>query len=237
MGLPALPALPALPRAQRPTSRLDWIAPSQNYSSVAQSSLPSGSHFHRIDKSIGQAPLPIPAAALSVPPPIPRPLKSHVDPEDRHPGPLQPDPLRIPVPDFLDEDETDITNQNFLLALPPRPPNPELLRLQTQVYEKLKSELNSLTEALSHDAEKSRAHQADLLLGEPAIKDEMARLQAVRDVCHSVADRTRQAAQKAEANIAELRRKGDPEVDELVCATTIVHNQWVSPILWIFIAY
>lgn len=66
------------------------------------------------------------------------------------------------------------------------------------------------------------------MLGEPAIKDEMARLQAVRDVCRSVADRQRQAVQKAETNIAELRRKGDPEVDELVCATTIVHNQLIN---------
>jgi ESCRT-I complex subunit TSG101 len=53
----------------------------------------------------------------------------------------------------------------------------------------------------------------------------MARLEAVRDVCRTVANRTRQAVEQAESNIAELRRKGDPEVDELVCATSIVHNQ------------
>jgi len=110
-------------------------------------------------------------------------------------------------------------------APPPRPPNPELLRLQTAVHQKLTSELNSLSQALALDAERLRAHQADLLAGEPAIKDEMARLEAVRDVCRSVAGRTRQAVDQAETNIAELRRKGDPEVDELVCATTIVHNQ------------
>ena len=104
--------------------------------------------------------------------------------------------------------------------------------MHAQVHEKLKSELYSLTRALALDSEKLRAHQADLLLGEPAIKDEMARLQAVRDVCLGVADRTRQAVQHAEANIAELRRKGDPEVDELVCATNIVHNQYGFPLLW-----
>jgi len=140
------------------------------------------------------------------------------------------EPSRIPVPDLLDQDDATVTgvrNQSFPLA-PPRPPNPELLRLHTEVHEKLKTELNSLTQALAHDAERLRVHQADLLVGEPAIKDEMARLQAVRTVCRSVADRTRQAVQKAEANIAELRRKGDPEVDELVCATTIVHNQLIN---------
>lgn len=75
------------------------------------------------------------------------------------------------------------------------------------------------------DAEKLRAHQTDLLAGEPAIRDEMARLEAVRAVCRSVADKTRRAVNLAESNVAELRRKGEPEVDELVCATSIVHDQ------------
>lgn len=108
-----------------------------------------------------------------------------------------------------------------------RPPNPELVRLQEQVHQKLTSELNSLSQSLSLDAERLRAHQADLLAGEPAIKDEMARLEAVRDVCCNVANRTRLAIQQADSNISELKRKGDPEVDELVCATSIVHNQCV----------
>jgi ESCRT-I complex subunit TSG101 len=112
-----------------------------------------------------------------------------------------------------------------------RPPNPELVRLQEQVHQKLTSELNSLSQSLSLDAERLRAHQADLLLGEPAIKDEMARLEAVRDVCRNVANRTRQAIQQADSNISELKRKGDPEVDELVCATSIVHNQCVLNLL------
>lgn len=109
-----------------------------------------------------------------------------------------------------------------------RPPNPELVRLQEQVHQKLTSELISLSQSLSLDAEHLRAHQADLLAGEPAIKDEMARLEAVRDVCRNVANRTRQAIQQVDSNITELKRKGDPEVDELVCATSIVHNQYVS---------
>jgi ESCRT-I complex subunit TSG101 len=75
------------------------------------------------------------------------------------------------------------------------------------------------------DAERLRAHQTDLLAGEPSIRDEMARLEAVRDVCRNVADRTRRTIEQADSNVAELRRKGEPEVDELVCATSIVHDQ------------
>lgn len=78
------------------------------------------------------------------------------------------------------------------------------------------------------DAERLRAHQTDLLAGEPAIRDEMARLEAVRDVCRNVADRTRRTVEQAESNVAELRRKGEPEVDELVCATSIVHDQLIN---------
>jgi hypothetical protein len=54
----------------------------------------------------------------------------------------------------------------------------------------------------------------------------MARLEAVRDVCRHVAERMRGSVNQAEWNISELRRKGDPEVDELICATSIVHNQF-----------
>ena len=169
--------------------------------------------------------------AVPPPPSVPPHLQSHVDPRPLRVRPPQPEP---PVPDLLDRDDSlTSANSSFEVAVPstifsrapPRPPNPELVRLNTQVQEKLKSELDSLKQAVALDAERLRAHQADLLSGEPAIKDEMARLTAVRDICRSVSERTGLAVREAEANFADLRRKGDPEVDELVCATTIVHNQ------------
>jgi ESCRT-I complex subunit TSG101 len=78
------------------------------------------------------------------------------------------------------------------------------------------------------DSERLRAQQADLLTGIPAIRDEMGRLEAVRDVCRGVATRLHNAVQTAERGVAELKRKGDPPVDELVCSTSIVHNQYAS---------
>ncbi|TFK42617.1 UEV domain-containing protein [Crucibulum laeve] len=136
-----------------------------------------------------------------------------------------------PIPNLLDEDSPEVAAYSVpqsLPSAPPRPPNPELLRLHEQVHHKLTSELGSLTQALVLDAERLRAHQTDLLAGEPAIRDEMARLEAVRDVCNNVANKMRQAVQQAEVNVADLRRKGDPEVDELVCSTSIVHNQLIN---------
>ena len=130
-----------------------------------------------------------------------------------------------PVPSLLDEDTPIVQPVH---QAPPRPPNPELLQLQARIQDKVESEMNSLSHALALDAERLRALQADLLAGEPAIKDEMARLEAVRDVCRNVSSRLRGTVNQAEKNIAELRRRGDPEIDEMVCATSIVHNQLSS---------
>ena len=133
--------------------------------------------------------------------------------------------VATPVPSLLDED-TPIVQPVY--QVPPRPPNPELLQLQARIQDKVESEMNSLSQALALDAERLRALQADLLAGEPAIRDEMARLEAVRDVCRNVSGRLRGTVNQAEKNIAELRRRGDPEIDEMVCATSIVHNQLSS---------
>ncbi|KAJ7774786.1 UEV domain-containing protein [Mycena metata] len=145
------------------------------------------------------------------------------------PGPPPPPAL---APNFLDE-EAPGTVLHDLQAVsgapaPPRPPNPELLRLHAAVHVKLSSELSSLGHALALDAERLRAHQADLLAGEPAIRDEMGRLEAVRDVCRTAAGRMRGAVEAAERNVADLKGKSNPEVDELVCSTTIVHNQLIN---------
>lgn len=112
---------------------------------------------------------------------------------------------------------------------PVRPMNPELMRLHESVRQKILAELQSFSSTVNEDAERLRATQTSLLHGEPAIRDEMARLVAVRDVCKSVADRMRATVQAGEANVQELKRKGDPEVDEMVCSTAIVYNQCVGP--------
>ncbi|KAF8163268.1 UEV domain-containing protein [Crassisporium funariophilum] len=175
-----------------------------------------------------------PPQAPPGPPPVPHLPHSFVIPNYVRNAALEPprtEPTHPPAPDLLDgdTDSSSFTGQTFSFpAPPPRPPNPELASLQAQVHQKLVSELNSLSQALALDADRLRTYQTDLLTGEPAIKDEMARLEAVRDVCRNVANRTRQAVHQAESNISELRRKGDPEVDELVCVTNIVHNQLIN---------
>ncbi|CDO68354.1 hypothetical protein BN946_scf184799.g81 [Trametes cinnabarina] len=143
-----------------------------------------------------------PAPPPNGPPPLPaKPGYSATSP------PITSRSVSVPVPQ---------ANANFRTEPP------------TNVHAKISSELASLSQAMALDAERLRANQTDLLAGEPAIRDEMARLEAVRDVCRGVAARLEQVVAAGERNVAELRRKGDPEVDELVCSTTIVYNQLVN---------
>jgi len=163
----------------------------------------------------------LPYKAPPHPPPPPT-----ISPQAPTALPTAPSPAHpsLTAVDLLDGDSPN-TPQSSFVPPPPRPPNPELLHLQQLIYHKLITETSSLSQALALDADRLRAHQTDLLAGEPAVRDEMARLEAVRDVCRTVSGRLNASIQQAEINIAQLRRKGDPEVDELVCSTTIVYNQ------------
>ncbi|KAH7103820.1 UEV-domain-containing protein [Auriculariales sp. MPI-PUGE-AT-0066] len=140
-----------------------------------------------------------------------------------------PPPAAAPVRSLIDEDdEPSAGPSNSGAPAPPRPPNPELMRLHAAVHTRIHAELGTIAAAATSDSERLRMTQEELLQGEPAIRDEMARLEAVRDVCRTVSGRLREVVGQAEANVAELRRKGDPEVDELVCSTSIVHNQLIN---------
>ncbi|KIM87029.1 hypothetical protein PILCRDRAFT_815462 [Piloderma croceum F 1598] len=206
-----------------------WSTPSQQ-TPAYRNSPPLGSFVSPPPKppqhsgSMSHPPHSLQAYSPPPPPPLPQPSQTW------SPA-VQPSPR---VPNLLDEEALDselstIHQASSLTAqLPPRPPNPELLRLHSQIHAKLTSELASLSQAMALDTERLRAHQTDILSGEPAIRDEMARLEAVRDVCRTVAERMRGTVEQGERNVAELKRKGDPEVDELVCSTTIVHNQLIN---------
>ncbi|QRV86671.1 vacuolar protein sorting-associated protein 23 [Ceratobasidium sp. AG-Ba] len=182
-----------------------------------------------LPQSHSQQPPPPPAAYQYQPtPPPPVPLAAPA-PTPIINVPVPPAPL-IPRPNFLDEDEApgQAAEAPPSPNAPPRPMNPELLSLHYSIHQKITAELSGLSSALAGDTERLRATQADLLAGEPAIRDEMARLEAVRSVCVTVGDRLNDVVARAEANVQNLKSKGDPEVDELVCSTAIVYNQLID---------
>ncbi|KAI8998711.1 UEV-domain-containing protein [Trametes punicea] len=178
-----------------------------------------------------QPPRPSSAADYSARPPPPLPVERHGSaeptvqrrdspaPQTSGPPPLPAKPGSSAVGPALPSRSTSV----------PVPQANSTLQAESRAnLSTISSELASLSQAMALDAERLRANQTDLLAGEPAIRDEMARLEAVRDVCRSVADRLEQVVAAGERNVAELKRKGDPEVDELVCSTTIVYNQLVN---------
>lgn len=202
-------------------------AAEQAYSPYAASP-PYVTPQHTAGNSVGRPPYVSPPPSAQPPPP---PFPPTFAPPSGAPPPPPPAPPSVPPPDLLDAEDEDgqqTEAPHSSAPAPPRPPNPELLRLHETVHGKLAGELASLSQAMAIDAERLRAHQADLLAGAPALRDEMARLEAVRDVCRGVAARLGAVVAAGERSVAELKRKGDPEVDELVCSTTIVHNQCVS---------
>ncbi|KAJ7109340.1 UEV domain-containing protein [Mycena epipterygia] len=244
------------PPAPQYSSQTPQPQPAPQYSSQTPQPQPAPQYSGQLPNTNTGTPVPLAARPPPPLPPNPRadpgppqyrPAPPHYQappapwtpPHDPHsswtPDPAPPPPPQPPTaaPNLLDE---DTPSQPVLYApqavlpgpAPPRPPNPELLRLHAAVHAKLSSELASLGHALALDAERLRTHQADLLAGEPAIRDEMARLEAVRDVCRTAAARTRAAVETGERNVADLRAKSTPEVDELVCSTTIVHNQLIN---------
>lgn len=111
--------------------------------------------------------------------------------------------------------------------------NPQVLALHQDLHAKFVTALTSLHSTIAADSARLRAAQSDLLAGPPAIQDEMARLRAVRDVCTTVAGRYQETIRKAEGNLNELRKRGEVDVDEMLIAGSILHNQFssVSPFL------
>ncbi|KAJ3799906.1 Vps23 core domain-containing protein [Lentinula aff. detonsa] len=144
--------------------------------------------------------------------------------------PIQPasPPPPIPAPNLLDSDEPASAPDPGPSSAPPLPPNPVLLSLHSSVHAKLTSALQSFQTSLHHSLEHLRKIQEDLLRGEPAIQDEIARLEAVKAVSLNVGTRFRQTVEAAERNVQMLRNKGDVSVDELICGPTIVHNQLIN---------
>lgn len=84
---------------------------------------------------------------------------------------------------------------------------------------------------LSSQTAQLESVHADLESGEPAIRDEMARLEAVRGVCEGVVSKVDEVVRNGQKRCEELEAKGEVSVDEVVCSISIVHNQYVTPAL------
>ncbi|GAA5822730.1 hypothetical protein JCM11251_004358 [Rhodosporidiobolus azoricus] len=111
-------------------------------------------------------------------------------------------------------------------APPPVPPNPSLLALRTRVHSKLSSSLSALHSTTQAHLSQLDLMRLDLEKAQPAIEDEMARLEAVRAVCQGVKERYEMVVGEGEGRMREYEGLGEgKEVDELVCGRTVVYVQ------------
>lgn len=146
------------------------------------------------------------------------------------PFPPQPPPqpsLSVPRPDLLSSPNTEMAAlpEDAPPVAPPKPPPPSLIHLHAI----LQPHLNAALPALKHDLESQRQalleRREDLASGEPAIRDEMARLEAVKKVCDVVVEKMGEVVSKGEERVVDLERRGEVSVDEVVCGISIAHNQ------------
>ncbi|WVQ62127.1 uncharacterized protein L199_000265 [Kwoniella botswanensis] len=171
-------------------------------------------------------------------PPIPlHPRPSHQPQQPQHPPPAQSlIPPRQPIPDLLGSPEPSslslpatTDDPSIPPPLPPsKPPPPSLQHLQSILLPHLQASLPPLIHSLQSTQQHLLERKEDLVSGEPAIKDEMARLEAVKKVCDSTGRKLAEVVQKGEDRVNELEGKGEIGVDELVCGISIVHNQLID---------
>ena len=126
---------------------------------------------------------------------------------------------------------TGPSNPQAGVAPPPPPPNPELMLLHSTLLTRLSSTLASHMSSLTTRQNQLLAIRDDLASAPAAIEDEMGRLRAVRDVCVGVGERIGGVVREAEERVGGDGPGGKREevsVDEVVCSTTIVYNQYVA---------
>ncbi|KAJ9111006.1 hypothetical protein QFC22_006651 [Naganishia vaughanmartiniae] len=148
-----------------------------------------------------------------------------------------------PIPDLLSSDDEDVLEGTARSASTPLPVNlmprqgdshaparplpPATLHLHSLLSSHLQTRLPHLLAHLGSQTTQLESVRADLESGGPAIRDEMARLEAVRGVCEGVVNRVGAVVSAGEKRCEELQARGEVSVDEVVCSISIVHNQLV----------
>ena len=117
-------------------------------------------------------------------------------------------------------------------SIPPRPVNPELLRLHTELFSKISTEMSTLFRILLLDSESIHAERKDLLYGQAAVHDETSRLETVLSIFRYVIGRMKETTRSISAAESGLQNSVCLEADELICAATIVHYQYSAFMLF-----
>lgn len=187
-----------------------------SHRAASYSSTTSSNETARQNKPESNAAPPIPPLPYSHQQshPYGQPIASQHDPSNRH---------------SYDPSQRGPTVGNAAPApAPPRPPNPELLYMHNLLYNKIQARIHHLRTTSEQSQEQMKLLSDDLDRGEMAVKDEMARLEAVRDICRSTGDQLEQTVEAAKQRIAELHAREEPDIDGVLSATSLVGNQLIE---------
>ncbi|KAI0818582.1 Vps23 core domain-containing protein [Irpex lacteus] len=195
---PPPPRLASLPLSPPPAPPLP-VNPNQSISPQATGPISTQTSYS-VHHGL-PAPVPTAYSPANVPASIPRPTPS------------------IPPPDLLDA-EDDLSAPSFLRFQPLRHPAHQTLSCFAYTTRPRQALIRacSLRQAMALDAERLRANQTDLLAGDRPFGMRWRRCRR----------RMKTVVEQATSNVADLKRRGDPSVDELVCSTTIVHDQLIN---------
>ncbi|WRT64208.1 uncharacterized protein IL334_001137 [Kwoniella shivajii] len=165
------------------------------------------------------------------PQPQQQPRQPQPQPQPQRPIQAGPPVARQPV-DLLSSPEPSslpLPSSDAPPPIPPsKPPPPSLQHLHSILLPHLQASLPPLIHSLQATRTHLLERREDLVSGEPAIRDEMARLEAVKKVCDSTGRKLGDVVKAGEDRVAELEGKGEVSVDELICGISIVHNQLID---------
>lgn len=113
------------------------------------------------------------------------------------------------------------------LPPPRRPTNPDIVNLRTAVLNKLTDGLNAQSQVYHNDLAQLELLRQDLLKGEPAIRDEMGRLEAVKNVCMNVRDRYSVLVSDLASHVQNLEERDLGSEDEILACQSVLHSQSV----------
>ncbi|KDN44062.1 UEV-domain-containing protein [Tilletiaria anomala UBC 951] len=114
------------------------------------------------------------------------------------------------------------------------PPNPEILSLHNALHQKLSARVSSISAHFAQQSQRMAVLSSDLDRGEAAIHDEIARLEAVKEVCKGRAERMAAFVEEARQGLQAMEAKVEDELEQpgsgndWICATSIVGNQLID---------
>ncbi|KAK9369210.1 UEV domain-containing protein [Lipomyces kononenkoae] len=130
----------------------------------------------------------------------------------------------IPPRDIIDESPPTVPSLSNQPA-PALPPHPELTRLLNDIAAILQKKATETQPKLQQQTDRLRDTLDMLRRTEASLASEQSELARVSDACHRNTKTLKDKIKRAEETIVEASQRGEVNVDDVVCAESVVFNQ------------